>query len=74
MTEINENLTIDKRLSIFMNYIDNALGKPLGYLLSFLTWFILFAIPCALILGGLKWGLIGIIPAIFLTLKNNHDN
>lgn len=65
-----DDRTLDKKLSDFINYWDYKLAKPLLFLLGFLTLLVLFSLPLILITKKPILGLLGIIPALIISIKD----
>lgn len=69
ITEKQDNRSMDKKLSDFINYWDYKLGKPTAYFLSFITLLVIISLPIILITQKSVWGLLAIIPAIILSIR-----
>lgn len=71
--EKQQNKTLEERIRERLEEFDRRLSHPIGVVLTFGTYFVIFWLIIALIFNNPVVGLLAGIPAIILALKQNAN-
>lgn len=67
------NETLEEKLRVKLDELDKKLSHPIGVVLTFGTYFVIFWLIIALIFNNPVVGLLAGIPAIILAIKQNAN-